>query len=408
MTRNRRQTLTVLGVNAKKTPGYYADGGGLYLQVARGGSKSWIFRFMLHGRAREMGLGSAIDKSLAQAREDAQRCRELLLNDVDPISHRNDQRQKAIEAVRKIRTFRDCAIEYHATHSTGWRNPKHGKQWIDSLAAYAFPMLGDKDVNDVGKLDILTVLEPIWLTRHETASRIRQRIKAILDWASARDFRTTQDPHLWDQITRSLPRTKDLRKPKHYAACPYEQVAKVLQDIRSCGASTCIKQAMEFTILTASRTGMVRGAIWQEFDLEKGRWTVPASRMKAKVEHRIPLSDRALQILHERVRSRSQKDARPADLVFPTPSAKAHSDMVFTMQLRRLGMEFTMHGFRSTFRDWAAEQTSFPAEVCEAALAHSLKDATEAAYFRSDLFDKRRELMRAWAEYCQFAKMQVA
>ena len=363
---------------------------------------------MLRGRAREMGLGSAIDKSLAQAREDAQRCRELLLDGVDPISHRNDQRQKAIEAVRKIRTFRDCAIEYHATHSTGWRNPKHGKQWIDSLATYAFPLLGDKDVNDVGKPDILTVLEPIWLIRHETASRIRQRIKAILDWASARDFRTTQDPHLWDQITRSLPRTKDLRKPKHYAACPYEQVAKVLQDIRACGASACIKQAMEFTILTASRTGMVRGAIWQEFDLEKGRWTIPASRMKAKVEHRIPLSDRALEILHEQARSRSQKDARPTDLVFPTQSAKAHSDMVFTMQLRRLGMEFTMHGFRSTFRDWAAEQTSFPAEVCEAALAHSLKDATEAAYFRSDLFDKRRELMRAWAEYCQFAKMQVA
>jgi integrase len=165
---------------------------------------------------------------------------------------------------------------------------------------------------------------------------------------------------------------------------------------------------MEFTILTASRTGMVRGAIWQEFDLEKGRWTIPASRMKAKVEHRIPLSDRALEILHERARSRSQKDARPTDLIFPTPSAKAHSDMVFTMQLRRLGMEFTMHGFRSTFRDWAAEQTSFPAEVCEAALAHSLKDATEAAYFRSDLFEKRRELMTAWSEYCQSAKIRVA
>ncbi|WP_260117446.1 tyrosine-type recombinase/integrase [Pseudoduganella dura] len=171
--------------------------------------------------------------------------------------------------------------------------------------------------------------------------------------------------------------------------------------MRACGASSCVKLAMEFTILTASRTGMVRRTIWQEFDLEKGRWTIPASRMKAKVEHRIPLSVRALEILRERAANRLQKDARPTNLVFPTPSAKAHSDMVFTMQLRRLGMEFTMHGFRSTFRDWAAEQTSFPAEVCEAALAHLLKDAIEVAYFRSDLFDKRRELMFAWAEYCQ-------
>lgn len=405
MGKHRRQALTVLGVNMKKVPGYYADSDGLYLRVAPGGSKTWTFFFTIHGRRREMGLGSVVDKSLAVVREDVHQYRLLLLDGVDPIDQRAKQRKLAVAAIRKVRTFRECAAEYHAMHSSGWRNRKHGSQWIDSLVTHAFPVLGDKDVNDIGKSDILAVLEPIWLVHHPTAARVRQRIRVVLDWASARDFRTTQDPHLWDQITRSLPRTKDVRKPRHFAACPYDQVSAFIQTIRVCGASPCVKQAMELTILTAARTGMVRLAIWEEFDLEKGRWTIPAARMKAGVEHRVPLSPRALEILHERVRIRTDKGAQPTDLVFPTRSGKAHSDMAFTMQLRRLGMNFTMHGFRSTFRDWAAEQTSFPAEVCEAALAHSLKDATEAAYFRSDLFEKRRELMVAWAEYCRSVQL---
>ncbi|WP_173346128.1 tyrosine-type recombinase/integrase [Pseudoduganella dura] len=210
MDRQRRLALTALSINAEKIPGYYADGDGLYLRVAPGGSKSWAFFFRMHGRSREMGLGSVLDRPLALAREETRRCRQLLLHGIDPIVHRDAQRLQAADAVRKTRTFRECAIEYHATHSTGWRNPKHGKQWIDSLTAHAFPVLGDMDVNDVDKADILAVLEPIWLIRHETASRIRQRIKAIPDWASARDVRTTQDPHLWNQITLSLPRTKDV------------------------------------------------------------------------------------------------------------------------------------------------------------------------------------------------------
>lgn len=397
MANYRRQRLTALAVNAKKEPGYYADGGGLYLRVAAGGTKSWMFRFMLNGRARDMGLGSILDKPLAQAREEALRYRQLLLDEIDPITHREGERQKVRDASRKKRTFRECATEYHATHSTGWRNAKHAKEWMASLATHVFPNFGDKDISHVGKADILAVLEPIWLTRHETASRVRQRIRAVLDWAAARDFRTGHDPHLWDQIARSLPRTKDVRKPKHFLACPYEQVNAALRTIRACGASNCIKLAMEFTILTASRTGMVRMAVWEEFDLEKGRWILPAQRMKAGVEHRVPLSPRVMEILRERAKGIT----KPTGLVFPTPAKKPHSDMTFTMQLRRLGLDFTMHGFRSTFRDWAAEQTAFPAEVCEAALAHATKDATEAAYFRSDLFDKRRELMNAWSAYCQ-------
>jgi integrase len=397
MANHRRQRLTALGIASKKAPGYYADGGGLYLRVARGGTKSWMFRFMLRGRAREMGLGSILDKPLAQAREDALRCRQLLLDGIDPITHREGQREKAIAAVRKKRTFQECATDYHATHSTGWRNAKHAKEWIASLTTHVFPTFGAKDVSHVGKSDILAVLEPIWLKKHETASRLRQRIRAILDWAAARDFRTGQDPHLWDQITRSLPRTKDVRKPKHFRACPYEQIGSTLRTIRECSASNCIKQAMEFTILTASRTGMVRFAVWEEFDLEKRRWNIPALRMKAGVEHRVPLPPRVLEILNERAKGVDKLTG----LVFPSPAKKPHSDMTFTMQLRRLQLDFTMHGFRSTFRDWAAEQTTFSAQVCEAALAHAVKDATEAAYFRSDLFEKRRELMDAWAAFCQ-------
>ena len=397
MADHRRQRLTALGVASKKEPGYYADGGGLYLRVARGGTKSWMFRFMLRGRAREMGLGSVLDKPLAQAREDALRCRQLLLDGIDPILHRQSQRAKATEAIRAKRTFGECAAEYHKTHSSGWRNSKHKKEWIASLTTHVFPAFGKKDVSQVGKNDILAVLEPIWLTKHETASRLRQRIRAILDWAAARDLRTGQDPHLWDQITRSLPRTKDVRKPKHFRACPYEQIGSTLRMIRECSASDCIKQAMEFTILTASRTGMVRFAVWEEFDFDKRRWNIPASRMKAGVEHRVPLSPRVLEILNERAKGLD----KPTGLVFQSSAKKPHSDMTFTMQLRRLQLDFTMHGFRSTFRDWAAEQTTFSAQVCEAALAHAVKDATEAAYFRSDLFEKRRELMDAWAAYCQ-------
>ncbi|WP_338759723.1 integrase arm-type DNA-binding domain-containing protein [Massilia sp. METH4] len=319
MARQRWQGLTVMSVNAKKEPGYYGDGGGLYLRVAPGGSKSWAFFFNMHGRRCEMGLGSVKDKPLAVVREEAHRCRQFLSEGIDPIAHRKAQRQSAKDAVQKTRTFSECAIEYYESHRTSWRNQKHGKQWIDSLITYAFTIFGEKNINDIGKADILAVLEPIWVSRHETAVRVRQRMKAIFDWAAARDLRTTQDAHLWDQITRSLPRTKDLRKPKHFAACPYSQVAAVIQTIRACGASSSIRLAMEFTILTTARTGMVRLAVWSEFDMEKARWTIPAPRMKAGVEHRIPLSECALEILRERARNRPLKDARPTDLVFPPP-----------------------------------------------------------------------------------------
>lgn len=390
--------LSAVGIKHLKEPGYYADGDGLYLQVSPTGTKSWVFRFMLNKRAREMGLGSFNVFSLAEAREKVRKYRQLLDEGIDPIAYRKAEREKKLTVTAQRRTFEECAREYHKLHANGWKNLKHAEQWINTLTAYAFPEFGKKDVSDVTKGDVLRVLEPIWTTKTETASRVRQRIRSVLDWAAARDYRRGHDPHMWDQITQSLPKTKDIKKATHFASCPYANIYDALQSIKSSNAGETVKHAFEFIILTAARSGEMRGAQWSEIDFEGKRWIIPPGRMKAKREHRVPLSTRAIEIL------KAQEGKHPT-LIFPNDKGKPYSDMTFTMMLRRLGHEFTVHGFRSTFRDWAAEQTAFPREVCEAALAHAAgKGATEAAYFRSDLFEKRRQLMDAWAAYCATEK----
>ena len=395
--------ISAVGIKHLKE-GYHPDGDGLYLQVSATGAKSWILRYMLNKRAREMGLGTISDYSLAEARERAKKYRQLCKEGIDPIEYRKAEREKNLMVTAQRRTFEECAHEYQKLHASGWKNAKHASQWTNTLATYAYPEFGKKDISDVSKADVLRALEPIWTTKHETASRLRQRIRAVLDWAAARDYRHGHDPHIWDQITQSLPKTKDIKKSKHFAACPYSGIYDALLSIKNSNAGDTVKHAFEFIILTAARSGEVRGAAWSEIDFEGKRWIIPPERMKAKKEHRIPLSPRAIAIL------KAQK-GKDAVLVFPSDKGKPYSDMTFTMALRRLGYEFTVHGFRSTFRDWAAEQTAFPREVCEAALAHvSAKDATEAAYFRSDLFEKRRQLMEAWATYCATEKQaaQVA
>lgn len=389
--------LSAVGVNAKKTPGYYADGDGLYLQVTASGAKSWVLRFMLNKRAREMGLGSTSDYSLAEARERAKKYRQLLDEGIDPIEHRKAEREKNLMATAQRKTFEECAYDYHRLHANGWKNVKHADQWINTLTTYAFPEFGKKDVSSVNKADVLRVLEPIWTTKTETASRVRQRIRAVLDWAAARDYRRGHDPHIWDQITQSLPKTKDIKKSEHFAACPHTEVYGALQSIRNSAAGDSVRAAFEFIILTAVRSGEVRGAKWSEINFENKKWVIPAERMKAGKEHEIPLSPRAIEILKAQV-------GKHAELVFPSEKGKPFSDMTFSMLLRRLGHEFTVHGFRSTFRDWAGETTAFPREVIEHALAHQLKDKSEAAYARGTLFDKRRQLMEAWATYCATEK----
>jgi integrase len=388
-----------VAVNAKKEPGYYLDGLGLYLQVSASGSKSWVLKYSLDKKAREMGLGSIADRTLSEARELARKYRQQLAEGIDPIEARKAQRLANLAANRRRKTFEECAKEYHRMHASGWKNPKHADQWINTLTAYAFPMFGAKDVSNISKADILKSLEPIWQLKAETASRVKQRIRAVLDWAAARDYRIGHDPHLWDQVERSLPKTKSIKKVTHFASCPYSAVQATLQKIRNSSATDTVKDALEFTVLAAARSGEGRGARWDEIDFEGRRWIIPAERMKAKREHRVPLSSRAMQILEQR-----RKLAGDSPLIFASDRGKQLSDMVFTVLLRRESFDFTMHGFRSTFRDWAAEQTNFPREVCEAALAHTNQDATEAAYFRSDLFEKRRELMEAWATFCSMEK----
>jgi integrase len=402
------ERLTAVGVNAKRERGYYADGNGLYLQVGKPhqvdgklkpGSKSWVFRYTLRGRAREMGLGSTSTYSLSEAREQARKYRQQLDAGVDPIENRGNERAQLRLATAQRRTFAQCAVEYHKLHADGWKNAKHADQWINTLTTYAYPVFGDRDVSAVTKADVLRVLEPIWATKAETASRVRQRIRAVLDWSAARDYRQGHDPHLWDQISRALPKTKDIKKVGHFAACPYTKIRATIASISAANIGDGVKAAMEFIILTACRSGEARGVTWAEIDFDDQKWVIPAGRMKAGREHRVPLSPRVIELL------KGQR-GRHVELVFPNDKGKAYSDMTFTMTLRRLGHEFTVHGFRSTFRDWAAEQTAYPREVCEAALAHvSGKDATEAAYFRSDLFEKRRELMEAWALYCATQRM---
>jgi integrase len=395
----RANLLTSVAVNAKKEPGYYLDGNGLYLQVAASGAKSWVLRFSLNKRAREMGLGSIVDRTLSEAREQARKYRQQLSEGIDPIEARKLQRQANLLATATRKTFKECALEYHKLHAGGWKNPKHADQWINTLTAYAFPIFGSKDVSSISKADVLHVLEPIWHTKTETASRVKQRIRAVLEWPAARDYRAGHDPHLWSQVTRSLPKAKAIKKVTHLAACPYTAVAGALDTIRYSSATDVVKDAIEFTVLTAARSGEARGARWDEIDVAGRRWIIPPERMKAKREHRIPLSAVAMKILERR-----RQVAGNSPLIFATDRQKSLSDMVFTMLLRREGFDFTMHGFRSTFRDWSAEQTSYPREVCEAALAHVNKDATEAAYFRSDLFEKRRELMNDWAAFCRPAE----
>jgi integrase len=409
----KRQTerLTAVAVNAKKERGYYADGNGLYLQVGKPhevdgkrktGSKSWVFRFTLHGKAREMGLGSITTYSLAEARDQARKCRQQLDAGIDPINSRDNERAQLKLITAQRRTFSQCAAEYHRLHADGWKNAKHADQWINTLTTYAYPIFGERDVSDVSKADVLRALEPIWATKPETASRVRQRIRAVLDWAAARDYRHSHDPHLWDQISRALPKTKDIKKTSHFAACPYTKVNATLASIADTNVGHGVKAAIEFIILTACRSGEARDATWAEIDFEEAKWVIPAARMKAGKEHRVPLSTRAIEVL------KTQR-GRHEELIFPSDKGKPYSDMTFTMALRRLGHEFTVHGFRSTFRDWAAEQTAYPREVCEAALAHvSGKDATEAAYFRSDLFEKRREMMEEWAIYCATQREEPA
>jgi integrase len=391
-------------VEKQRKPGLYPDGGGLYLQITTGADgkprRSWLFRFQLRGRReRRMGLGAYPNVSLQEAREGASKARKLRQSGVDPIEARKRERAAAALAEAKSMTFEACAKAYITSHRAGWRNAKHAWQWRMTFEGTKKQPPVTAAINDlsVSAIDtglVLKVLEGIWTELPETASRVRGRIEAVLDWARVRGYRTGENPARWrGHLDHLLPARSKVRKVKHLAALPYGEIGAFMQRLREREAIAA--RAFEFAILTAARTGEVIGARWTEVDFNNKVWTIPEERMKANREHRVPLSDATLSILEK------MSAIRQNAFIFPGFRRAALSNMAFLMLLRRMGRDdLTAHGFRSTFRTWAAELTGFPREVVEAALAHVISDKVEAAYQRGDLFEKRRKLMDAWSAYC--------
>ena len=387
--------LSARKVTTTHKRGRYADGGGLYLQVSKSGTKSWLFRFMLIGKAHQMGLGSLNTINLAEARDAALSCRKLLHEGIDPIQARKGERAgKELEAA-SAKTFKECAEAYIRSHSAGWRNAKHATQWANTLETYAYPVFGTFPVQVIDTGLVMQVLDPIWRTKTETASRLRGRIEAVLDWATARNYREGENPARWKgHLNTLLPAKSKTTNIKHHAALPYEEIGAFMAELSQ--RERISARGLEFQILTACRTGEVMGATWSEMDLNKAVWTIPAERMKSGKEYRVPLSADALDVLAR------LKEASVSEFVFPgTKAGRPLSNMAFLQLLKRMGRgDLTAHGFRSTFRDWAAEQTASPREVAEMALAHSIGDKVEAAYRRGDLFEKRTKLMETWSAFC--------
>jgi len=389
--------LSATGVAKLKAPGYFGDGGGLWLQVSAAGTKSWIFRYTMAGKAREMGLGALHTVSLAQARDKALACRQQVLEGIDPIEARNTTRMTAAASAARAMTFDQCAEAYIEAHRAGWRNDKHGEQWTNTLATYASPVFGRLSVAAVDTALVMKVLGPIWTTKTETAKRVRGRIESVLSWATVQKHRSGDNPARWrghlDQLL-AKPEKIPGAKVEHHAALPYAQIGEFMRKLRAEQGTAA--RAVELIVLTATRTSEVLNATVSEFDQVAKVWTIPAERMKAGEQHRVPLSKAAMRLIAGAI----PEDGSP--YVFPgAKEGRPLSNMAGLQLLKRMGYgEFTVHGFRSTFRDWAAEQTNFPREVAEAALAHKLKDKTEAAYQRSDVLEKRAKLMQAWADYC--------
>lgn len=383
--RHPEKALTAVQVRSLKTPGRFADGHGLYLVVDPSGAKRWLLRIVVQEKRRDIGLGSLGLVSLAEAREKALAYRKIARDGGDPLADR-----RKVEVT--VPTFAEAAELVHGEHKATWKNTKHAAQWITTLRTYVNPHLGAKRVDQIETPDVLRVLAPIWLTKGETASRVRQRISTVLDWAKAAGHRSGDNPV--EGVTRGLP--KQGERAEHHAALPYAEVPAFVVRLRAMsGQGEISRLAFEFLILTAARTSEVLGAQWSEINETEALWTVPASRMKAGREHRVPLSSRACEVL-----SAAKALGGGSMLIFPGRSGiKPLSNMVFLMALRRMSVPITAHGFRSSFRDWAAEATNLSREVAEMALAHTIENRVEAAYRRGDLLTKRRDLMEQWSAY---------
>jgi integrase len=392
--------LTAKEVEKKTTPGLHGDGAGLTLQITKTGVKSWLFRYMIDGKAYGMGLGPVHTITLAQARQRATDARRLVLDGINPLEAKRKRQLDTLLAQARSMTFDQCASAYIEAHLASWKNAKHGQQWENTLAAYASPVIGSLPVASVDTALVMTILSPIWSEKTETASRLRGRIESVLDWATTSGYREGVNPARWKgHLENLLASISKAQRTKNHPSLPWQQVCAFMAELR--GRKGIAARSVEFAILCAARSGEVRGMAWAEVDGEV--WTIPASRMKAKREHQVPLSSAALTLLNSM--------PRMGDLVFPGTKGQPLSDMSLTAVLRRMNSDtrvwkdkdsraITVHGFRSSFRMWAAESTNYPREVAEHALAHQLPDVVERAYQRGTQFAKRGALMDEWARFC--------
>lgn len=370
--------------------GFHSDGGNLYLRVKDSGARAWVFRFKLAGKVREIGLGATHTRSLAEARSVAEQMRKAVAAGADPalVIRKDDPQAPG-------KTFQQCAAEMIEAKRAGWRNQKHAQQWANTLRDYAFPVIGSKLPAEVSLADVKAILLPIWATKTETATRVRQRIEAVLDYAAVHDLCDgMRNPARWKgTLDKVLPAPRKVTAREHHASAEYDDVPRIMAALSE--KSHVSAQCLRFTILTGARSGEARGAVWSEIDLDAKTWTIPAARMKAARPHRVPLSAPAMEIVKTMVELR-----RPGvELVFPGARDGLLSDVAVNKTLHGIAPDVTVHGFRSSFRTWCEEQTSYPRSVTEAALAHVNADKVEAAYQRSDLFERRRELMKAWADF---------
>lgn len=398
----KAKELGPLDVKRLVEPGLHAVGGvaGLHLQILPSGGRSWVLRIVIGGKRREVGLGGFPDVPLALAREKAREVREAVQQGRDPIAERAAARS-ALAAQRGAEiTFDECAEKFISAKSAEWKNAKHVAQWSATLTTYASPVVGTMQVRDIELSHIVKILEKddFWTTKTETASRVRGRIEAVLDWATVRGYRKGENPARWKgHLDKVLAAPKKVQKVEHHAALPVDEIGAFMRDLRE--REGIAARALEVLILTAARSGEVRGMTWGEINLDEAVWIVPAERMKAKREHRVPLSVRVIEVLRS-------LPVVAGELVFPgMREGSPLSDMTLTAVLKRMGRaDLTAHGFRSSFRDWAAERTNYPREVAEMALAHTIGDKVEAAYRRGDLFEKRRRMMEDWSRFCDIVQ----
>lgn len=405
----KAQELSPLAVSRLAKPGFHFVGGvaGLALQVLPSGGRSWVLRATVGTKRRDMGLGGFPDVTLADAREAARVARAKVRSGIDPIEEAQSARSMLRLAQSNAVSFERASLTYIETHEAGWRNVRHAQQWRNSLATHAYPVLGQVLVRDIELPQILAVLEPIWRAKTETATRVRGRIESVLDWATTKGYREGLNPARWKgHLSNLLPAAGKITEEKHFPALPVGDAGAFMMALRDQAGTGA--RALEFGILTAARSGEIRGATWGEIDIDAGSWTIPAKRMKMKTAHRVPLSRKAFELLAELPR------VAGTDLLFVAPRGGEFSDTTLNAVIKRMnevegvtdrwidpknGRRVVQHGFRSTFRDWAAERTNYPNHVVEMALAHTIGDKVEAAYRRGDLFEKRAAMMSDWAAF---------